>query len=374
MSAHIGIPRETRAAEHRVALTPAAVRSLTRQGHAVWVETGAGVDAGHADADYESAGARIAFNAEEPWARGDLVAAVSGPRPEAYDLLRPGQVVFAFWHLPAARPEDLRRLLELKVSAVGLEAIEDGAGRAPVLTAMSEIAGSLAVTIGGGLLLNQFGGKGILLGGAPGVPPAHLVVLGAGVVGCAATRAALASGADVTLLDLSVERLRAASSGLARPLTTMISSPPHLEKALAFADLVLGAVAVHGRRAPVLVTRSMLRQMKPRSVVIDLSIDMGGCFESSRPTAFPHPTYEVDGVVHFCVPNLPGLAGRSSTLALANAVLPYLQDVADSGLEAALSLRPELRRGLYLHDGRCTRESLAKTLGLEHTRLEGART
>lgn len=371
MSAGIGIPRETGAAENRVALTPAAVKSLVRQGHAAWVETGAGVAAGHTDADYQSAGANVAFSREEVWTRGRLIAAVSAPRPDAYDLLQPEQVVFAFWHLPAARPEDLRRLLELQISAVGLEAIEDPSGYAPVLTGMSEIAGSLAVTIGGGLLLNQFGGKGILLGGAPGVPPAHLVVLGAGVVGCSATRSALAAGADVTLLDVSVERLRAATAGLPRPLTTMLSSPANLEKALGFADLVLGAVAVHGRRAPLLVGRPMLALMKPRSIVLDLSIDMGGCFETSRPTAFPHPTFEVDGIVHFCVPNLPGLAGRSSTLALTGAVLPYLLDVADAGLESALASRADLRRGVYLHRGHCARESLAHTLGLERTSLPG---
>ena len=367
----IGIPKETRAGEHRVALTPGGVKTLVQRGHRVWVETGAGTWAGHPDADYQSAGASVAFSRLEPFARGHLVAAVSAPEPAAYELLHAGQVVFAFWHLPAGRPEDLRALAARQVSAVGLEAIEDARGQAPVLTSMSEIAGGLAVTMGAGLLLNEFGGKGILLGGAPGIPPAQLVILGAGVVGRSAARAALGLGAQVTLLDASVERLRACVAELGRPLTTMLVSRPNLEKALAFADLVLGAVAVHGQRAPVLVTRDMLRLMKPRSVVIDLSIDMGGCFETARPTAFPNPVYEVDGILHFCVPNLPAAAARSTSLALTNAVLPYLIEVADAGLEAVLRSHSDLRRGLYLHRGGCTRDSLARSSGLPVVALPG---
>jgi alanine dehydrogenase len=360
----IGVPRETRAGEHRVALAPWGVKTLVQRGHRVWVESGAGTAAGHPDADYQTAGATVAFSRLEPFARGRLLAAVSAPEPRAYELLQPGQVVFAFWHLPAARPEDVRALMAREVSAVGLEAIEDEAGHAPVLTSMSEVAGSLAVTVGAGLLLSEFGGKGILLSGAPGVPPAHLVILGAGVVGRSAARAALGMGAQVTMLDVSVECLRRAAAELGRPLTTMLASRPNLEKALGFADLVLGAVAVHGQRAPVLVTRDMLPLMKPRSVVLDLSIDMGGCFETSRPTSFPDPVYEVDGIRHFCVPNLPAAAARSSTLALTNAVLPYLEEVAEKGLDDALQASDDLRRGLYLHRGRCVRESLSAALGL----------
>ena len=360
----LGIPKETRAGEHRVALSPSGVKSLVQRGHRVWLETGAGADAGHPDAEYQSAGATVAFSRLEPFARGRVVAAVSAPEPAAYELLQKGQAIFAFWHLPAARPEDVRTLLARQVSAVGLEAIEDENGDAPVLTSMSELAGSLAVTVGAQLLLSEFGGKGILLGGAPGVPPAHLVILGAGVLGRSAARTALGIGAQVTMLDLSVERLRRAAHEAGRPFPTMLSSRPNLEKALGFADLVLGAVAVHGQRAPVLVTRDMLRLMRPRSVILDLSIDMGGCFETSRPTAFPAPTYEVDGIVHFCVPNLPAAAARSSTLALTNAVLPYLLEVADKGLEEAVRAHADLRRGVYLHDGRCARQSLARAFAL----------
>jgi alanine dehydrogenase len=358
---HVGIPKESRPGEHRVGLAPSGVKALVQRGHVVWIETGAGTAAGHPDCDYQSAGATVAFSHEEPFARSALVTAVSAPDPA---LLQPGQVVFAFWHLPAARPEDLQALVARSVAAVGLEAIEDDTGQAPVLTSMSEIAGGLAVTIGAGLLLNEFGGKGILLGGAPGVPPAHMVILGAGAAGRSAARAAHGLGARVTLLDVQLDKLRLAAQELGRCVTTMMASPPNVEKAISFADLVLGAVAVHGQRTAVVVTREMLRRMRPRTVVLDLSIDMGGCFETSRPTQFPQPTYEVDGIVHFCVPNLPATAARSSTQALTNAVLPYLEAVTEEGFEAALHSHDELRRGVYTYGGKVARSSLARTFGL----------
>jgi alanine dehydrogenase len=361
---NIGVPRETRAGERRVALTPSGVKSLVQQGHSVWLETGAGAAAGHPDADYESAGAAIAFSRIEPFARGELLACVSAPERREFEALQHRQAVFAFWYLPASRPEDLRELQAREITAIGFEAIEDDQGRAPVLTTMSEIAGQLAVVVGGGLLLSEFGGKGILLGGAPGVPPAHLVVLGAGVLGCSAARTALGAGAQVTLLDRSVDRLRVASLELGRGVTTMLATRPNLEKALSFADLALGAAAVRGERAPLLVDRQMLRFMRPRSVVMDLSIDMGGCFETSRPTAFPAPVYELDGIQHFCVPNLPSVAARSSTLALTNAVLPYLLEIGRLGFDRAVAQLADLRRGTYLFRGRCARESLARAFGL----------
>jgi alanine dehydrogenase len=360
----IGVPREVRPGEHRVGLTPSGAKALVLRGHRLWVETGAGLGAGHPDADYQSAGATIAFSRPEAIARPELLVGVAPPEPSDYPLLRPGQVSFAFWALPTARPESLGALLEREVTAVGLEAIEDEDGCAPVLTAMSEIAGSLALTLGAGLLLNEFGGKGILIGGAPGVPPAQLVILGVGVLGRAAARAAVGAGANVVVLDRSVERLREAAFAVGPSLTTMLATRPHIEKALAFADLVLAAAAMRGERAPLLVTREMLKLMKPRSVVMDLSIDMGGCFETSRPTSFPHPTFEVDGILHFCVPNVPSVAARSATQALTNAMLPYLVEVADRGFLGALEAAPELRRGTYVHRGRCAKESLARAFGL----------
>ncbi len=365
----IGIPKETRSREHRISLTPSGVKTLVQLGHRVWIETGAGFDAGHPDSDYESAGGTIAFSRMEVFARAELLAGIFAPAPSEYEFLQSGQVIFAFWALPAVRPEDIRALAAHQVTAVGMEAIEDDSGRAPVLTTMSELAGGLSVTVGAGLLLNELGGKGILLGGGPGVPPAHMVILGAGVLGRAAARAAVGSGADVTVLDQSVDHLRATIFEVGGPVTTMLATRPNIEKVLSFADLVLGAVAVHGQRAPILVTRDMLRLMKQRTVVMDLSIDMGGCFETARPTSFPNPVYEVDGILHFCVPNLPSVAARSATLALTNALLPFLTEVAGAGFERAMGSLLALRRGIYLYRGRCVRESLARAFGIPYEPL-----
>ncbi len=369
----IGIPKETRLREHRVALAPAGVRTLVQKGHRVWVESDAGLAAGHPNPDYQAAGAQIAYSRHEVFARAGLVATVYAPAPEEYAHLQKEQVVFGFWALPAVRPEDFRALTEHEATTVGIEAIEDDAGYAPVRTSMSEIAGSLAVVMGSGLLLNAFGGKGILLGGVPGVPPANFVVLGAGVLGRAAARAALGLGAQVTLLDVSVAHLREAASRLPSTVTTMLATLPNIEKALSFADLVLGAVAVREHRAPILVTREMLRLMKPRTVVVDLAIDMGGCFETSRPTTVGSPTYEVDGILHMCIPNLPSVAARTATQALTNALLPYLHAVADGGIDAALRAHPDLARGTYLYRGRCTSEPIARAFGVEWHPLSGAR-
>lgn len=356
----IGIPKEVKAHERRVSLTPSAVKTLVQQGHRVWIQTGAGAEAGHFDTEYQSAGATTVFARSDVFRRAELVVGVHAPEPRHYDLLGRGQIVFGFWALPAAMPEDLRALQAREITAVGLEIIEDDRGCAPVLTSMSEIAGSLAVTLGSGLLLNEWGGQGILLGGAPGVPAANLVILGAGVLGSSAARTAIGLGAHLTLLDCSVDRLRAASHELGKPFATLLSTGPNIEKALSFANLVLGAVAVRGERAPLLVTRPMLRLMRPRSVIMDLSIDMGGCVETSRPTSFPSPTYVVDSIVHFCVPNLPSVAARSSTHALTNAVLPYLLAVTQHGLDQAVATLPGLGRGAYLYRGKCCKESLAR--------------
>lgn len=367
-----GIPREIRSREQRAALTPAGVKTLSHQGHRVFVERGAGEGAGHDDADYQAAGATIAYSREELFARAAVVGTVFAPEPREYALLRHGQVVFGFWGLPAVRREDVLALRDREVTAVGLEAIADEEGSAPVLQSMSEIAGGLAISVGSVLLLNEYGGRGILLGGAPAVPPGTVVILGAGALGRAAARAARGAGAEVILLDRSVEHLRVALGEVGRPCTTMIATRPNLETALSAADLVLGAVAVRGERAPVLVTREMLALLRPRSVVMDLSIDMGGCFETSRPTAFPTPTYEVDGIVHFCVPNLPSVAARSSTAALTNAVLPYLEEVGARGFDRAVDYLADLRRGTYLHEGRCVHEALARAFTLPWEYRPGA--
>jgi alanine dehydrogenase len=361
---NLGVPRETRTGEQRAALTPAGAKALVQEGHRVWIEREAGRRAGFEDSEYQAGGAAIAYTRDELFARADVVAAVFPPEPGEYaTLLRPGQSVLAFWMLPASRREDVLALGERGVTAIGLEAIAERSGRAPVLESMSEIAGGLAITVGACLLLRPFGGRGILMGGAPGVPPAHVAILGAGVVGRSAARAALGAGAQVMLLDTRVERLRAATIEDGR-LSTMFATPSNVEKALTFGDIVLGAVAVRGERAPLLVTRPMLALMKPRSLVLDLSIDMGGCFETSRPTSFPDPAYEVDGILHFCVPNLPSAAARSATVALTNALLPYLLEIGRVDLERAVAGRGDLRRGLYLYRGACAQAALGRTFDL----------
>jgi len=338
----------------------------------VFVETGAGTEAGHEDEEYQAQGATIVYTRMEVFGRSELLLGVYAPSPAEYEMLQPGQAVLAFWALAAAHAESLKALREREVTAVGIEVIEDDEGHAPVVTSMSEIAGPLALTVGSGLLLTAFGGKGILLGGAPGVPPGNLVVLGAGVLGQAAARAALGVGAEVLLLDRSVSHLRRAIATLSRPVSSMVATRTNLERALSFADLVIASPAIRGERAPVLVTRDMLELMKPRAVVMDLSIDMGGCLETSRPTYFPDPVYEVDGILHFCVPTLPAIAARSATRALTNALLPYVLEMANKGLEKALVESPDLRRGTYLYRGRCVSESIAQMFGLPHEPLPAA--
>ena len=360
----IGIPRESRQHEHRVALTPAGVKALIERGHRVYIETGAGAEAGHADADFESAGATVVYSRQEAFHRAELVLAVMAPLPVEYELLQPQQALVAFWALPAARVEDLRTLIARQVTAVGLEVAGDAEGHAPALIAMSEIAGPLAVVIGAGLLLNEFGGKGILLSGAPGVPPANLVIIGAGVLGRAAACAAVGIGAEVLLLDVSVPQLRAVRERLPRQVPTMLATAHGIERALSFADLVISAPALRGERAPVCVSRAMLRRMKPRSVVMDLAIDMGGSLETSRPTYFPDPTYEAEGILHFCVPNLPSIVARSATTALTNTVLPWVLELAEKGADRTLRENEALRRGTYLHHGKVLRQPLAELFGL----------
>ena len=365
----IGIPKESLAHEHRVALTPGGVKALTERGHRVYVETGAGAEAGHSDDDYGSAGAAIAYSRDEALQRAELLLGAQAPRPAEYRLLRPGQTVLTFWMLPSLHAESLRALVDTQITAVGLEVIEDDEGQAPALQAMSEMAGSLAVIVGAGLLLNELGGKGILLTGGPGVPPANVVILGTGVLGQAAARAAVGLGAEVLLLDISVARLRQALDRLPRPVPTMAARPSNIERALSFADLVIASPAVRGDRAPVIVTRAMLKRMKPRSVIMDFAIDMGGCLETSRPTYFPQPTFEAEGILHFCVPNLPTIAARSATQALTNTVLPWVLELAEKGIEQTLADNAALRRGTYLYGGRCVKESLAELFGLTYEPL-----
>ncbi len=365
----IGLVKDRRLFEHRIGLTPPAVRALTQAGHRVWVEDDAGLEAGFSNEAYREAGGTIAWSEDEVLMRTQFVIRVSPPAASEYERFQPGQIILGSWHLAVAPEEGFRTLLDRKLTTVGIEIIEEDDGHAPVLEAMSEIAGRLAVIIGSGLLLNEFGGKGLLINGAPGIPPASLVILGAGTLGGEAARFGRGMGAHVVVLDRDVQALRRVQRSTPDEVPTMVATPTNIEKALAFADLFLCAVAVHGERTPVLVTREMLKSMKPRSVIMDLSIDQGGCCETSRPTDFSNPTYEVDGIIHFCVPNLPSTASRASTRVLTNSILPYVMEIANKGFEQAARDNSALCRGTYTHHGRCVREGLAASFGVDYTPL-----
>ena len=366
----VGLVKDRRPFEHRIGLTPGGVRGLTERGHRVYVENDAGLEAGFANEAYRAVGATIVYSDEEVRLRSQMLIRLSPPTAEECAAYQPGQVVIAAWHLAVASADYFWRLLEGKVTTVGYEIIEEDGGYAPVLEAMSEIAGRLAVTIGAGLLLNEFGGKGLLIGGAPGIPPASMVILGAGTLGCEAAKFARGIGAHVVVLDKDIKALRRVQTMTPDEIPTMIATRPRIEKALAFADLLLCAVAVHGERTPVLVTRDMLKLMKPRSVIMDLSIDQGGCCETSRPTDFSNPTYEVDDIIHFCVPNLPSTASRASTRSLTNSMLPYVQQIADLGFDQAVRANRALRRGTYTYDGYCVREGIARIFDVPYRAID----
>lgn len=365
----IGLVKDRRLFEHRIGLTPSAVRTLAQEGHRVWVQDDAGLEAGFSNEAYREAGATIAWSEDEVLMRSQFVIRISPPVVSDYERFQAGQIVLGSWHLAVAPEEGFRTLLDRKLTTVGIEIIEEDDGHAPVLEAMSEIAGRLAVIIGSGLLLNEFGGKGLLVNGAPGIPPASLVILGGGTLGREAARFGRGIGAHVVVLDRDVQALRRVQRSMSDEIPTMVANPTNIEKALAFADLFLCAVAVHGERTPILVTREMLRSMKPRSVIMDLSIDQGGCCETSRPTDFSNPTYEVDDIIHFCVPNLPSTASRASTRALTNSILPYVLEIANKGFEQAARDNSALCRGTYTHHGQCVRKGLAMSFGVDYTPL-----
>ena len=367
----VGLVKDRRPFEHRIGLTPGGVRALTEKGHRVYLEDDAGLEAGFPNEIYRNAGATVVYSDEEVRLRSEMLIRLSPPTPEECESYQPGQIVISAWHLAVASEDYFAKLLENKVTTVGYEIIEDDDGRAPVLEAMSEIAGRLAVTIGAGLVLNEFGGKGLLLGGAPGIPPASMVILGAGTLGCEAAKFARGLGAHVVVLDNDINALRRVQAATPDEVPTMIATRPRIEKALAFADILVCAVAVHGERTPVLVTRDMLKLMKPRSVIMDLSIDQGGCCETSRPTDFSNPTYEVDGIIHFCVPNLASTASRASTRSLTNSMLPYVEVIADKGFDQAVRENSALRRGTYTYDGHCLRGGCARIFNVPHHVIDG---
>ena len=362
----IGTPKEIKVREYRVGLTPACVGELVAHGHEVWIETGAGEGVGLSDEAYRKLGANIAASAADVFAQAELIVKVKEPQPQECALLREGQTLFTYLHL-APDPEQAAALLRSGCTAIAYETVTDAFGGLPLLAPMSEVAGRMAIQAGAHALENAQGGIGVLLGGVPGVTPAEVLVIGGGVVGSNAARVALGMGARVTVIDRSLARLKQLDDLFEGRLTTLFSTRDAIDCNTERADLVIGAVLVPGASAPRLVTREHLRRMQRGAVVVDVAIDQGGCFETSRPTTHDAPTYVEEGVVHYCVANMPGGVARTSTFALTNATLPYVLELAGVGVTQALRSDPHLCEGLNVHLGRITHAAVAESLGLPHT-------
>lgn len=348
---NIGVPRERRTMEYRVGLTPAGVELLTSEGHTVYVEREAGLGAGFSDYDYERAGARIVYTSDEVFGRADLLLKVTRPTDEEIEWIPEGQILCGFLHLASARRIKVTKLLEKKVTAIAYETIQKEDGSLPVLKPMSQVGGRMVAQVGAMLLQNNHGGKGILVGGVPGVPPAEVVILGGGTAGTEAARAFVGLGASVYILDRNLERLQELEEIFGGRVITMMSHTFNIAKVVRFADILVGAVLVPGERTPILVTREMVRSMRPRSVIIDISIDQGGCVETSRPTTHASPTYVEEGILHYCVPNMSGVLARTATHAFNNAAWPHVLNIVRLGLDRALSEDTALARGVATRDG-----------------------
>ena len=366
----IGVAREIKSQEYRVALTPAGALELVQRGHEVIVERSAGVGSGFADAAYTAVGARL-VDVEEVWAAPELLLKVKEPIEPEYPRLREGLTLFTYLHIAADEPLT-RALLDSGVTGVAYETVETADRRLPLLAPMSEVAGRLAPQMGAWALEKAHGGRGILLGGVPGVPPAKVVVLGGGVVGLNAAHIALGMQADVWVLDKSVDRMRELEIALDGRVTLAMSNRLQIEEVLPDVDLVIGAVLIPGAVAPKLVTRDMLGLMRPGSVLVDVAIDQGGCFETSHATTHDDPIFEVDGIVHYCVANMPGAVPVTSTKALTNVTLPYVEAIADKGLPRAIADDPALAKGVNTMNGRLTYQAVAEAHGLTYTPLEDA--
>ena len=366
-----GVPSEIKADEYRVAMTPSGVRELTQHGHEVVVQAGAGEGSAISDAEYEAQGATILPDADAVFAEADLIVKVKEPQPEEVARLRPGQVLFTYLHL-APDPELTVGLMDSGATCIAYETVEDPMGRLPLLAPMSEIAGKIATQAGAFMLEKPLGGRGLLLGGVPGVAAGKVMVIGGGVVGANAARIGLGMGAEVYIYDRSIDRLRDLEHQMNWEASTCFASTLEIEQRLPEVDLVIGAVLVKGAQAPRVVTREQLALMKPGAVLVDVSIDQGGCFETSKPTTHSDPTYEVDGITHYCVANMPGAVPITSTWALTNATMPYVLKLADRGVAGALSADPGFMKGLNVAAGRLTYEPVAEDQGVSHITPEEA--
>ena len=366
----IGVPKEIHRQENRVGLSPFAVSQLTGEGHTVYVENGAGEAAHFTDRDYEEQGAQIVYGPEEAYQRADLVCRVSRPSTEELDLLKPGEVIVAFQHLAVIPRENMDRFMELGITLIGYEVITDETGDFPVLNPFSEMAGQMAIPLATHYLQTTKGGRGILIGNVPGVPPATVLIIGAGTVGFAAARSALGDGAHVLVVDDDMSQLRNLSRELIGRPHTAFATRERLSRYSEIADVVVGAVLVPGERSPSLITEDMVKKMKQGSVIIDVAIDQGGCVETSRPTTLDRPTFLQHGVVHYCVPNMTANVPRTASRVLTNAALPYVKALAGQGLTGALKADPALAGGVYLYEGKMVHPGLGEHFGIESIPLE----
>jgi alanine dehydrogenase len=361
----VGVPKEIKEHEYRVSLLPVGVEDLIRAGHQVLIERAAGVGSGIPDADYERSGARLSDSAEEIWATADLIVKVKEPLPSEWPRMRPGQLIFTYFHF-AASEALTRAVIDSGASALAYETLAGEDGQLRLLTPMSEVAGRMSIQEGAKYLERPAQGRGVLLGGVPGVEPAHVTILGGGVVGSNAAKIAAGFGASVFVLDTSVERLRYLDDVMPQNVTTVFSDRHTILAQLGRADLVIGAVLIRGARAPNLVRRQDLTLMKPGAVIVDVAVDQGGCVETTRPTTHGDPTFIIDDVVHYCVANMPGAVGRTSTYALCNVTFPYVRHVATRGLSQATHDDPDLVSAVNVHEGRVTHPAVAETFGLDY--------
>jgi alanine dehydrogenase len=365
----IGLPREIKDNEYRVGLTPAGVRALKDAGHEIRVEAGAGGGSGFEDSLYDRAGATIVPSADDVWASAEMIVKVKEPIAPEYRRMREGQLLFTYLHL-APVPELTQELLKRKVTGIAYETITDRRGTLPLLTPMSEVAGRMAIQVGAHYLEKMSGGRGILLGGVPGVPAARVVIIGGGVVGTNAAKIAVGMGAHVTIIDNNLDRLRELDDIFLSKISTLASSAYMIQDAISQADLIVGAVLVPGAAAPKLVTRSMLKEVPNGGVIVDVAVDQGGCIETTHPTTHSNPTYYVEGVLHYCVANMPGAVPRTSTFALTNATLPYALKLANKGFFKAITSDPGLKEGVNTYAGQCTYEAVASAQGIAYSPLD----
>ena len=364
----VGVPKEVKTDEYRVAMTPAGVEELTRANHRVLIQSSAGSGSGISDEQYVENGAQIVSSADDIWAGADLIVKVKEPLPEEWPHMRRGQIVFTYFHFAADEPLT-RAVMDSGVTAIAYETIRDARGQLPLLTPMSEVAGRMSIQEGAKYLERPFQGRGILLGGVPGVAPATVTVLGGGVVGANAAKVAAGLGANVFILDINLDRLRYLDDVMPFNVTTLFSDRHNIRDCLSRSDLIIGAVLIPGARAPRLVTRADLKRLTPRSVIIDVAIDQGGCVETAHATTHSNPTYIVDDIVHYCVANMPGAVGRTSTYALTNVTLPYALQIANKGVDRALADSSALREGGNIRQGRVTNPAVAETFGLELAKM-----